>query len=389
MLRVNNVVMSLTKLPFIRDYFERDSNKLQHFNEKDYLSVIYSPLTTWGSVRMFGLGLFKATVSLFALSNDRSLLYKRRFFLQRIICHVALDFSDSEVATGTKYSEMLDWLKSQENAIVSDKLEIKPSKLQGGGYGAFVTQAVDENELLFRIPRAACITLSDALSDERYGESFRKLVEKAGPGGNTVVLAGYIAKERLQSLDSEENLSIDSKYGPYLATLPWERFVNNQEHILYWSGEEVESLLRGSMCYGEAVDLRREVALAIKVLSAIISPPAPKFVLPWQKDDSPKQPLDGLPEAVRAAFVCLLTRAFQDDGNDKSNDEEKLVPLLDMLQHSEEPNVSHVMLKENSYSVELRARRSLEAGEELLNQYRSEQEENMPYHRVSANVHHK
>ena len=52
-----------------------------------------------------------------------------------------------------------------------------------------------------------------------------------------------------------------------------------------------------------------------------------------------------------------------------------------MLQHSEEPNVSHVMLKERNNDVEVRSRRPLEAGEELLNQYRSELEESMPYHR--------
>jgi SET domain len=337
---------------------------------------------------MFGLGCFQATVSLFLLSSSRSLLHQRTSLLRRSIGHADLDLPYSDVSVA-KYNQMLDWLKSQEEAVVSDKIEIKPSILQGGGYGAFVTQAVDENELLFTIPRTACITLSDALSDERYGESFRKLIEKAGPGGNTVVLAGYIAMERLQSLNSEESFNMDSKYGPYLATLPWERYMNNQEHVLYWSDEEVEALLRGSMCYGEAVDLRREVALATKVLSVIFSPPGPSFLFPWQKVDDLKQSLDGLPEAIRAAFVCLLTRAFQDDGKDNSSDEEKLVPLLDMLQHSEEPNVSHVMLKENSYSVELRARRPLKAGDELLNQYRSEQEESMPYHRVSAVVHHK
>ena len=85
--------------------------------------------------------------------------------------------------------------------------------------------------------------------------------------------------------------------------------------------------------------------------------------------------------------MCLLTRAFQDDtAGDDINDEEKLVPLLDMLQHSEEPNVSHVMLRESNGDVEVRSRRALEAGEELLNQYRSEMEESMPYHRVSFSL---
>ena len=71
-----------------------------------------------------------------------------------------------------------------------------------------------------------------------------------------------------------------------------------------------------------------------------------------------------------------MTRAFQD----RDGDEEKLVPMLDMLQHSEQPNVRHAMRKDDG-TVEVRARRTIAPGEELLNQYRSEEDENMPYHR--------
>lgn len=87
--------------------------------------------------------------------------------------------------------------------------------------------------------------------------------------------------------------------------------------------------------------------------------------------------MEGLSEATTGAFVSMLTRSFQDG---ESSDEEKLVPLLDMLQHSDEPNIRHAMRKDDG-TVEVRARRDLVAGEELLNQYRSEEEENMPYHR--------
>jgi SET domain-containing protein len=87
--------------------------------------------------------------------------------------------------------------------------------------------------------------------------------------------------------------------------------------------------------------------------------------------------VEGLPEAMTGAFVSILTRSFQDG---ESGDEEKLVPLLDMLQHSDEPNIFHAMRKVDG-TVEVRARRDIAAGEELLNQYRPEEEENMPYHR--------
>jgi SET domain len=303
---------------------------------------------------------------------------------------MALSSIHDSPSRNSKYEGLLQWLKQYPDAFVSDKMELKPST-RGGGYGTFVSEPVDQGELLFAIPRSACITLSDALNDPNCGPLFQALVEKAGPGGNTVVLAGFIAKERLLSVNpsslartssssAASGVDSGSRYGPYLETLPWERGVNNQEHILYWSTEQIEQLLTGTMCYGEAVDLRREVALAIQVLDTIIGQPVSKALFPWQRDTSPRQPVEGLPEAVKAAFVCLLTRAFQDEYKDSNDDEEKLVPLLDMLQHSDKPNVSHVMRKDNGM-VEVRARQSLQANVELLNQYRSEMEEAMPYHR--------
>ena len=51
-----------------------------------------------------------------------------------------------------------------------------------------------------------------------------------------------------------------------------------------------------------------------------------------------------------------------------------------VLQHSDEPNIRHFMRKADG-TVEIRAGRDLQAGEELFNQYRSEKEESMPYHR--------
>jgi hypothetical protein len=295
---------------------------------------------------------------------------------------VVVDEAPVDPAAAAKYEALLKWLRAKD-AVLSDKVVLRPSS-RGGGFGAFLTQPAIRDELLFSVPRAACMTLKDATDDERCGRAFQALIEKAGPGGNTVVLAGFMARERLKSLErKEEEGDDDSAYGPYLATLPWERGMNNQEHILYWTDDDVESKLKGSFCYEEAKDLRSEVSLAIKVLDGIVGKSLRGdeggFKWPWKaREEKADSPYEGLPEAVTGAFVSILTRAFED--GDAGSDEEKMVPLLDMLQHSDEPNVSHIRRKEDG-SVEVRARRHLEAGEELLNQYRSEREETMPYHR--------
>ena len=244
-----------------------------------------------------------------------------------------------EVSTATplsKYELMLDWIKAK-GANVSDNLCFKPSS-RGGGYGAFVKEDVKEGDLLVTIPRGACVTLDDVKNDPESGEVFQKLVTQAGPGGTTVALAGLLAKKRLIAL-AKGSEAIE--WGPYFDTLPWERGINSQEHMLFWSDDDVEKLLKGTMAYPEASSLREEVALAINVLNKIIGKSVlvargqltdtkSGFSFPWEPKPEPLKGLvDGLPEAVKGAFVCLLTRSFQ-DGED--GDEEKLVPLLDMLQ---------------------------------------------------------
>jgi hypothetical protein len=304
----------------------------------------------------------------------------------------------------SKYIQLLEWLQrsakeydegeiSRSNdAFINDKIMIDESTL-GDGYGVFVTNDCSENELLFTIPRSLCVTLNDAINDNDCGTQLKSIMDKAGPGGNTVAMAGYMAKEYLiHQASSSSDESTGSRWGPYFDTLPWKRGINNQEHVLFWDQERIESLLGGSLCYNEACALREEVDLAIRVLGPMVRKPIQKargveerdeedigFRFPWQADTSASKQndkIEGLDEAVRGAFVCLLTRSFQDgDG-----DEEKLVPLLDMLQHSETPNVRHAMRTVDG-TVEVRARCDISAGSELWNQYRSEEEESMPYSR--------
>lgn len=296
----------------------------------------------------------------------------------------------------SKYDALLDWVKDKEGSEIHPSIELRPST-SGDGYGAFVSNAVEEGELLFAIPRSACVTLEDGTEDPECGPVYKKLIEKAGAGGNTVVLAGFLATERLRSLahakqkqENPDEATADSSFGPYLETLPWSRGVNNQEHTLFWEEETIDALLTGTMAYEEVVSLRAEVELAAKVLDGIVGKKIRQFrgeaesgesgfKWPWEvtiDSTTSPGPVEGLQEAVTGAFVSLLTRSFQDG----EGDEEKLVPMLDLLQHSDEPNVSHVMRKENG-RVEVRARRALEPDEELLNQYRSELEVSMPYHR--------
>ena len=326
-----------------------------------------------------------------------------------------------------KYVSLLEWLKSN-GAIVNESLEVgKSSQGTQAGYGAFCNAPVSKDDLLFSIPRELCVTIEKAKTsvddDGTFGEGLEQIMKMAGPGGSTVAMAGYMAKEYIllylqkrderQGLVTQNGSESESRWGPYMELLPWKRGINNQEHVLFWTESKIDSLLKGSMCYAEAKSLREEVALSITVLGPLLkrsvrmargdlsTDPLQRLtsLLPWQQfqkeDDDLNEILDDklIGDAIKGAFVTLLTRSFADDvdvdeleksdtdGDDDDNDDEyseKLVPLLDLLQHSDEPNVSHRVVGD---SVEVRARVDIEAGSEIWNQYRSEEEESMPYSR--------
>ena len=348
-----------------------------------------------------------------------------------------------------KYLALLEWLKTN-GAEVNDCLEIKQST-QGeqAGYGVFVGngRSVQKGELLFSVPRNLCVTIEKATSSEdddgTFGEGLQNIIEKAGPGGSTVAMAGFMAKEyilmyldeREKKIEEKINNSNDddqsSRWGPYMKLLPWKRGINNQEHILFWNEAKVEELLGGSVSYLEAKSLREEVALSIQVLGPLLKRSVRmakgdlstsaferfKSLLPWERynKDASQDDLTNIlddqliAEAIKGAFVTLLTRSFADDDGldedcvtditgqnddadddiDKDNDNddaysEKLVPLLDLLQHSDTPNVRHKVvgsMESADARVEVRARCDIDAGSELWNQYRSEEDEAMPYSR--------
>ena len=136
-----------------------------------------------------------SSIACFALSQQQqpTQLHTSPLFAS---VHTLPDMADIAVETpASKYDSMIGWLKSN-GATVNENLCFRPSS-RGGGYGAFVTNDVTKDEILVTIPRKVCVTLDDVRNDPESGEVFELLMKEAGPGGNTVALAGIIAKERL------------------------------------------------------------------------------------------------------------------------------------------------------------------------------------------------
>ena len=293
---------------------------------------------------------------------------------RRRSCRSGLASLVASAAADSRHAPLLSWL--ERCGMELGPVSLGKSRI-GAGYGAFATRDVVEGELLFSVPESACVGLYDACGDEDVGEQLTRLVVK-GQGGATVALAGILAKEWLCE-------GAAGPRGPYLAMLPWDaawppEAEQEQEHCLWWSESQVDAL-EGSPAYADAVGIRDEVALAAKVIKSLIGASVRRAYkqrggTPWAVAADVMRADDDIDKAVRGAFVSILTRSFTQEGLE--DEEKRLVPLLDMLQHAAvaDSNVRHVQLNtegadeaDGGKRVVVTARRTIAQGEELLNCY--------------------
>ncbi|KAL3938482.1 MAG: hypothetical protein SGBAC_006616 [Bacillariaceae sp.] len=242
---------------------------------------------------------------------------------------------------------------------------IGPSTI-GAGNGLFVTRSLKRNEHIMTIPHDKIISVENAWEDESLGPEFRYLTDVGGPGAKLATLAGFVAKEACGQIDGIFELNDDSDrtssyWQEYLDCLPW-----RDDHPLWWSDEETNRLLKGSVIEEEVRSTRIQVSNAIENVKAL-------FWNHWisdkaEADDSYMEAgeTEAAEIAVRSAFCMLLSRAFEDQETDCM----KLVPLLDMTQHSDEgdENISH-STHPTTGNIRVTAKRDLDAGEELFTCY--------------------
>lgn len=234
-------------------------------------------------------------------------------------------------------ANLLDWMDA------SQAVSIAPSEC-GAGQGLFLNHDCAKDDVLFVIPESKVISVEDAWEDDALGEAFSYLSEEGGSGGKMAALAGFVANEMLKEEASD--------WFPYLSMLQQQ---SDDSHVLYWSDDQVESLLVGSNVYEQVHTLRDDTDSAMQVLWQLVQTelenPLPS-----------KQTWDA---AVRASYVAILSRAFEDPYVDDCT---KLLPVLDMTQHdAEEGNLNHST--DDSGSVTVKARYDLQAGQELTIEY--------------------
>jgi hypothetical protein len=115
--------------------------------------------------------------------------------------------------------------------------------------------------------------------------------------------------------------------------------------------------------------IRKTVDSAIKLLKDVFKPTI---------QDTNDEEIEA---AVKASFVICLSRSFAEEV--ESDDgaigiENALLPLLDVLQHSNNPNTS---LESYDDYILLRAKGDISGGEELYHCYQEEREDVIPPHK--------
>ena len=101
-------------------------------------------------------------------------------------------------------------------------------------------------------------------------------------------------------------------------------------HFLYWTDDEIQFLLRGTMAQTKAREVRAGIGLVVREWSSSFLSVHSRYVTQTQ-----------ILNAIFSSFAAVLSRSFGDAaGRDADGKGRMLVPLVDMLNHDgENPNV--------------------------------------------------
>lgn len=258
------------------------------------------------------------------------------------------DFEDEPILIPQeKYDALL------QSTLPDTQVSISKSTI-GHGHGLYTAIPLPANTIAFTIPLEKCITLENVRSHPDLGRVLTIMQEDLGDEeGPIASLSAFLASEMLreQCAEWEEDLSLSGPYSEYIKILPSGRAVSEQDHVLWWSNEEVERLFQGGAAYDKAMALKDWVQSEGEIIEGmLVSDLAQKMM---------GLSISQVRGAVTTAFVNVLNRSLFNEGGEQ----QRLVPVLDMCAHSCEPNLECMI--DRSGNVVVSTKRDIQAGEEL------------------------
>lgn len=271
-------------------------------------------------------------------------------------CDLYLDFQDDPIVIQQeKYDAVLDWAFD----INKPPLAIKKSQI-GHGHGLFATQNLQEGDVVFTIPNEKCLHLQACLDHPTLGNSLATMADDIDEEfGSIVTLSAFVASEMLkeQCAEWEEDINLRGAYSAYIGILPSGRGVAESDHVLWWSEKEVKDIFDGASLE-KALALREYIDMEGSTIEGmLVSDLAQKNM---------GLSISQVRGSVTNAFVNVLSRSFYVG----QKDDQRLVPVLDMCQHANNPNLEYEINGTNGDTV-VTTTMDILAGEELTARYYS------------------
>lgn len=265
------------------------------------------------------------------------------------------DFHDDPIVIQQeRYDALLDWVF----CVNKPPLAIKKSQI-GHGHGLFATQNLLKGDVAFKIPKEKCLHLQACLDHPTLGKALATMEgDLEEDFASIVTLSAFLASEMLkeQCAEWEEEPTLGSSFGPYVSILPKGRGVSEQDHVLWWSKKEVNDIFDGASLE-KALALREFIDMESSIIEGmLVSDLAQKNM---------GLSISQVRGSVTNAFVNVLSRSFFVG----QKGDQRLVPVLDMCQHSNNPNLKYE-INGNGDTVITTATEIL-AGEELTARYYS------------------
>ncbi|KAL7548347.1 hypothetical protein ACHAWF_011633 [Thalassiosira exigua] len=294
-------------------------------------------------------------------------------------------------------------LETSPNSYVNPciKLAIRPPS--EGGTGIVAVEDVPANTVALCLPLEEvgmidAASILDSYNEEEGGDEVLTMLKEmwckelaatnkgnSEEGKRLAVLAGIIAHlqlTRYKDKNSWTSNSIKEGYaleqsrhiGQFLDAMPLLPQPNGQlhpfpTHFLYWTEDEIQTLLQGTMGQTRAREVRAGIGLVVREWSSS-----------FLKEHSVGATQTQILNAIFSSFTAVLSRSFGDAaGRDLDGKGRMLVPLVDMLNHDgEDPNVSwtwHVgegdeeKIAEGKGDISVSTLRDIKKGEELFKCY--------------------
>ena len=292
------------------------------------------------------------THSFFIHSNNKQVPTNSRSHImsssKRIICHTSKnsdsdnDDDDDDDGDDDGGELLLSWVEDHEEGFVGP-LEIRTSTV-GYGRGLFVSDYVNAGDVICEIPCDNCLSMEQVWEDDDL------ISLDVDDEDWIVMLSAKVSKEYLYQKESY--------WFPYLRELNWKS--DPSQHFLWWNDEDVIKIKKqhDQEAYDTAIQWRKQVNDICQYVSDHMN----TMDVPSQRVD-----MDELKHIVRASLINIYSRAFHDEPHEY----QKLIPILDMMQHTskeESINVDHETDFDTG-NVIVTALRDLKRGEELCFQY--------------------